>query len=223
MQDPIAELAQFGLVPVAEIDTEAHAVPLGRALVAGGLPCIEVTLRTPAALPAIAALRAAFPDLLVGAGTVLSVAQARRAQAAGAAFIVTPGFDAAVVTWCQANDVPIVPGVMTPTEINLALSRGLNRLKFFPAEAAGGVAALRAIGRPYVGVTFIPTGGINLDNLADYLRLPQVLACGGSFMVDRSLVAAGRFDEVEVRTRRALAVVAATRSADPYASVKPRP
>jgi 2-dehydro-3-deoxyphosphogluconate aldolase / (4S)-4-hydroxy-2-oxoglutarate aldolase len=153
-------------------------------------------------------MSAAFPHLLVGAGTVLTVAQAQQAKAAGAKFIVTPGFDAAVVDWCLANDMPITPGVITPTDINQALAKGLNVLKFFPAEAAGGVKFLKAVAAPYGGVKFIPTGGINENNLADYLRLPMVHACGGSFMVEKSWLAAGQFDKVTEMSAKAVAVAA---------------
>jgi 2-dehydro-3-deoxyphosphogluconate aldolase/(4S)-4-hydroxy-2-oxoglutarate aldolase len=138
---------------------------------------------------------------------VLTVEQAQQAKAAGAKFIVTPGFDAAVVDWCLANEMPITPGVMTPTDINQALAKGLNVLKFFPAAAAGGVKALKAIGGPYVGVKFIPTGGINANNLADYLRLPMVHACGGSFMVKKQLIADGQFDKITELAAEAVAIV----------------
>ena len=141
-------------------------------------------------------MAAAYPDMLLGAGTVLSVKQAKTAVSFGAKFIVTPGFDPAVVDWCLANEVPITPGIMTPTDINQALAKGLSLLKFFPAEAAGGVKTLQAISSPYVGLKFMPTGGINPNNLADYLRLPSVHACGGSWLVSKQLLAAGQFSEV---------------------------
>jgi 2-dehydro-3-deoxyphosphogluconate aldolase/(4S)-4-hydroxy-2-oxoglutarate aldolase len=143
---------------------------------------------------------------------VLTVAQAEKAQAAGAKFIVTPGFDAAVVDWCLAHDMPITPGVMTPTDINQALAKGLTLLKFFPAEAAGGIKALKAIGGPYVGVKFIPTGGINADNLADYLRLPMVHACGGSFMVNKKTIADGDFAAITQLAQTAVDIVNSVRS-----------
>lgn len=208
MNDILQQLGQIKIIPVVAIDDAATAVPLGKALLAGGLPCAEITFRTAAAAAAIEKMSAAYPDILVGAGTVLTVAQAQQAKAAGAQFIVTPGFDAAVVDWCLAHDLPITPGVITPTDINQALAKGLNVLKFFPAEAAGGVKFLKAIAAPYGGVKFIPTGGINETNLADYLRLPMVHACGGSFMVEKSWLSAGQFDKVTEMSAKAVAVAA---------------
>ena len=205
-------LGQIGIIPVVVIEEPHTVLPLGQALLDGGLPCAEITFRTPAAADAISEMSAAYPDILVGAGTVLTAAQAAQAKAAGAKFIVTPGFDAAVVDWCQANDLPITPGVMTPTDINQALAKGLRLLKFFPAEAAGGIKTLRAIGGPYSDVKFIPTGGINAANLADYLRLPMVHACGGSFMVTKKLIAAGQFAEITRLAETAVAIVKSVRS-----------
>lgn len=208
----IRQLGEIGIIPVVALDDADSAVPLGEALLKGGLPCAEITFRTAAAAAAIEKIAAALPEMLVGAGTVLRVEQAQQAQAAGARFAVTPGFDAAVVDWCLAHDLPITPGVMTPTDINLALAKGLNVLKFFPAEVAGGIKALKAIGGPYAGVKFIPTGGIGVDNLAAYLALPMVHACGGSFMVDKKLIAAGRFDEVTRLAREAVDIVRSARA-----------
>ncbi|MCB0044607.1 MAG: bifunctional 4-hydroxy-2-oxoglutarate aldolase/2-dehydro-3-deoxy-phosphogluconate aldolase [Caldilineaceae bacterium] len=208
----LQQLKEIGIIPVVAVDEAETAVPLGQALLTGGLPCAEITFRTAAAADAIRNMRAAFPEMLVGAGTVLTVAQAEQAKTAGAKFIVTPGFDAAVVDWCLANAIPVTPGVMTPTDINLALTRGLRLLKFFPAEVAGGIKALKAIGAPYGDVRFIPTGGITADNLADYLRLPMVHACGGSFMVKKALIAAGQFDEIARRTEQAVAIVQSART-----------
>jgi 2-dehydro-3-deoxyphosphogluconate aldolase / (4S)-4-hydroxy-2-oxoglutarate aldolase len=208
MNDILQQLGQIKIIPVVVLEEAETAVPLAQALLDGGLPCAEVTFRTAAAAAAIEKMSAAFPHLLVGAGTVLTVAQAQQAKAAGARFIVTPGFDAAVVDWCLANDMPITPGVITPTDINQALAKGLHVLKFFPAEAAGGVKFLKAVAAPYGGVKFIPTGGINENNLADYLRLPMVHACGGSFMVEKSWIAAGQFDKVTEMSAKAVAVAA---------------
>ncbi len=212
MNEIVEKLGQIGIIPVVAIDNAETAVSLGKALLDGGLPCAEITFRTAAAADSIKKMSAAHPDLLVGAGTVLTVEQAKAAKAAGAKFIVTPGFDAAVVDWCLANDMPITPGVMTPTDINQALAKGLHLLKFFPAEAAGGIKALKAIGGPYVGIKFIPTGGIGPDNLADYLRLPMVHACGGSFMVQEQLIANGKFDEIQKLAETAVSIVNSTRS-----------
>jgi len=207
MNEILIKIGEMGVVPVVAIDNAADAPRLGEALVAGGLPCAEITFRTAAAEAAIRAISGAFPDMLVGAGTVLTVQQAETAVAAGARFVVTPGFDAAVVDWCLAQNVPVTPGVLTPTEINMALNKGLNLMKFFPAEASGGVKTLKAIGGPYVGVSFIPTGGITLDNLSDYLKLPMVHACGGSWLVPKKLIADGHFDQIETLTSEAVELV----------------
>lgn len=204
-------LGQIGIIPVVTIERAETAVSLGQALIDGGLPCAEITFRTAAAEKAIENMSSAFPDMLIGAGTVLTVAQAETAVSAGAKFIITPGFDSAVVDYCLENDVPVMPGIMTPTEINMALNKGLRLLKFFPAEAAGGIKALKAISAPYGQVKFMPTGGINLTNLADYLQLPMVHACGGSFMVPKQAIADGQFDVVRELTKTAVTAVSAAR------------
>jgi 2-dehydro-3-deoxyphosphogluconate aldolase/(4S)-4-hydroxy-2-oxoglutarate aldolase len=211
MNEIIQKLGQIGIIPIVTIEEASSAVPLGQALLDGGLPCAEITFRTAAASDAIRELSAAHPDILVGAGTVLTVSQAESAKASGARFIVTPGFDAQVVDWCLANDMAVTPGVMTPTDINLALNKNLTVLKFFPAEAAGGVKTLKAIGGPYAGVKFIPTGGISIDNLAEYLSLPMVHACGGSFMVKKQVIAAGDFAAITRLARAAVDIVNSTR------------
>jgi 2-dehydro-3-deoxyphosphogluconate aldolase/(4S)-4-hydroxy-2-oxoglutarate aldolase len=186
----------LGVIPVVAIEDANDAAALGEALIAGGLPCAEITFRTAAAQESIRILANQFPEMLVGAGTVLTVEQARQAVDAGARFLVTPGFDDAVVAWSLENKVPIFPGVVTPTEINMALGHGLNVLKFFPAQALGGVSTLKAIAAPYGRVRFIPTGGVNPQNLPDYLSLPAVVACGGSWLVKKSLIAAGEFETI---------------------------
>jgi len=206
MTDILKQLGTLGLIPVVAIETAQDAPKLGQALLDGGLPCAEITFRTAAAEEAIRLMAAECPDVLVGAGTVLSVEQAQKAVAAGAQYIVSPGFDADVVDWCLANSVPITPGVVTPTEVALALKKGLSVLKFFPAEAAGGVKLLKAIAAPYGQVKFIPTGGINAQNLAGYLSLPMVHACGGSWMVTKQLIAAGEFDQITDLTRQAVTI-----------------
>lgn len=200
-------LEGFGVIPVVAIEDANNTVALGEALVAGGLPCAEITFRTAAAPEAIRLMAAKCPDVVVGAGTVLTVEQAETAVANGAKFIVTPGFDDAVVDWCITNEVPITPGVITPTEINMALNKGLRLLKFFPAEAAGGVKTLKAIGGPYGDVKFIPTGGISPSNLRDYLSLPAVLACGGSWLVKKQLISTGEFETITRLTQEAVAIV----------------
>ena len=207
MEPRLEQIQALGVVPVVAIENATDAPQLGRALVAGGLPCAEITFRTAAAPEAIRLMAAECPDVLVGAGTVLTVAQAETAVAYGAKFIVTPGFDDTVVDWCIANQVPVTPGVMTPTEINLALNKGLNVLKFFPAEAAGGVKTLTAVGGPYGDVKFIPTGGISPNNLRDYLSLPSVLACGGSWLVKKPLISGGEFETITRLAQEAVAIV----------------
>jgi 2-dehydro-3-deoxyphosphogluconate aldolase/(4S)-4-hydroxy-2-oxoglutarate aldolase len=207
MTDLLEKLGVLGVVPVVKIERAEDAVALGKALLAGGLPCAEITFRTAAAEDAIRRISSNLPEIIVGAGTVLTVDQADRAVSAGARFIVSPGFNQKVVDWCLQNEIPVTPGVMTPTEIDMALDRGLNILKFFPAEAIGGIAVLKAISAPYGGVKFIPTGGINQSNLADYLALPSVHCCGGSWPVKAHLISAGDFDEITRRTREAMSVV----------------
>ena len=207
MTDLLEKLGALGVVPVVKIERAEDAVGLGRALLAGGLPCAEITFRTAAAEDAIRRISSSLPEIIVGAGTVLSVDQADKAISAGARFIVSPGFNQKVVDWCLQNEIPVTPGVLTPTEIDMALDRGLNILKFFPAEAMGGITTLKAISAPYGGVKFIPTGGINQNNLADYLALPSVHCCGGSWLVKANLISAGKFDEITQLTREAMSVV----------------
>jgi 2-dehydro-3-deoxyphosphogluconate aldolase/(4S)-4-hydroxy-2-oxoglutarate aldolase len=200
-------LGDLGLVPVVKIERVEDAVDLARALLAGGLPCAEITFRTEAAEEAIRRICSSLSDMLVGAGTVLSVDQAERAVSAGAKFIVFPGFNQKVVDWCLENEIPVTPGVLTPTEIEMARDRGLEILKFFPAEAMGGIATLKAVGAPYGDVKFVPTGGINRDNLAGYLALSNVHCCGGSWLVKANLISAGKFDEITKLTQDAMSVV----------------
>lgn len=203
----VSELARRGIVPVVEVETADQVMPLLEALLQGGLDVIEVTLRTEAGLKALELARTRFPDVLVGAGTVRTAAAARSVIDAGAAFVVSPGFDSDIVAVCATAGVDALPGVCTPTEVGAALRAGLDVVKFFPAEAIGGTAFLKALLGPFGEVSFVPTGGVNAANLAEYLRIPQVLACGGSWMVKPSLLAEGRFDEVERLTRRAVAIV----------------
>jgi 2-dehydro-3-deoxyphosphogluconate aldolase/(4S)-4-hydroxy-2-oxoglutarate aldolase len=201
------QIGDLGIIPVTALEDANQAVPLGQALLDGGLPCAELTFRTAAAAEAIYKMSQAYPEMLIGAGTVLTVAQAEEAVAAGAKFILAPGFDPEIVDWCLAHNVLVIPGVMTPTDIGLAVKKGLKLLKFFPAAAAGGIAALKAMSDPFVGVNFMPTGGINGRNLADFLQLPMVRACGGSWLVKRELINAGSFDEITQLTKEAVAIV----------------
>lgn len=200
------KLAELKIVPVIVIKDAANAVPLARALCEGGLPCAEVTFRTAAAADAIRAISQAFPDMLVGAGTVLSPAQADEAAAAGAKFMVSPGLNPETVRHCQSRGFAILPGVCSPTEIEAGLSLGLDTLKFFPAEAVGGVNLLKALCAPYGKVKFVPTGGVSPSNLKDYLAIKNVLACGGSWMVKDDLIAAGDFAQISALTREAVAL-----------------
>jgi 2-dehydro-3-deoxyphosphogluconate aldolase/(4S)-4-hydroxy-2-oxoglutarate aldolase len=208
----LSRIATLGLLPVVELQSAGDGVPLLEALVAGGLPAAEITLRTEAGLAAIGALRQSHPDALVGAGTVRSADDARRVIDEGAQFVVSPGIDRDVVDVCRSRGIAVVPGVCTPTEVQAALRAGVNVVKFFPAEAMGGVAFLKALAGPFRDVAFVPTGGVNASNLPDYLRLPGVAACGGSWIVARDLLAARRFDRVEELTREAVEIVTELRS-----------
>ncbi len=194
-----------GIVPVIAIENAADAPQLGRALCEGGLPCAEITFRTAAAEEAIRSLTAALPHMLVGAGTVLTPKQVDRAAAAGAAFIVSPGLNPRVVRHCQQIGIPVIPGCATPGEVEAALELGLQVVKFFPAEAAGGLAMIKAMAAPYPSLRFLPTGGINEANLNDYLAFDRVLACGGSWMAKTALIREGKFDEIRAKTATAVA------------------
>ncbi len=197
-----------GIVPVVVIQDAKDAVPLAKALMDGGLPCAEVTFRTDAAEESIRRMTEAFPEMLVGAGTVLTEEQVDRAVNAGAKFIVAPGFNPVTVKHCQEIGVPVFPGVMTPSEIEQALSFGLKVVKFFPAEPAGGLKMIQAISAPYVGLKFMPTGGINAENVRPYLAdSKRIIACGGSWMVKSSLIEAGEFDKIREMTREAAEIV----------------
>jgi 2-dehydro-3-deoxyphosphogluconate aldolase/(4S)-4-hydroxy-2-oxoglutarate aldolase len=206
MKNVLDQVAALRLVPMVVIDKSDDAEAFGDALVKGGLPIAEITFRTPAGEPSIRAL-AKRPDLLVGAGTVLSTEQADRAMDAGAQFIVSPGTNPKVVEHVLKRGLPMVPGVVTPSEIDLATSLGATVLKFFPAEAMGGVATLKALAGPYPDVRFIPTGGITPEKVPSYLRLPSVVACGGSWMAPRDLLRAGRFDAITCLVEQAVKLI----------------
>ncbi len=205
--DALDSLARHRVVPVVVLDRVGDAVPLGEALVAGGLPVAEVTFRTPAAAEAIRAL-AARGDLLVGAGTVLTVRQVDEAVAAGASYIVSPGLSRAVVERALGSGVAVLPGAVTATEIQAALELGLDTVKFFPAEVAGGPAAIRALAGPFGAVRFVPTGGVGPGRLREYLALPAVVAVGGSWMVPPAAIRAGDFDTVRRLTAATVASLA---------------
>ena len=204
MKDMNQRLYEIGIIPVIKITDPKKAVPLARALCKGGLPAAEITFRTECAAEAIAAIVKEFPDMLVGAGTVLNAEQADRAVAAGAKFIVSPGLNPNTVRHCQKIGVPILPGCSNPSDIEAAIELGLNTVKFFPAEAAGGVEMIKAMSAPYGNIKFMPTGGINAGNLLDYLRFDKVIACGGSFMVKESLIDAEDWEAIEALTRDAV-------------------
>jgi 2-dehydro-3-deoxyphosphogluconate aldolase/(4S)-4-hydroxy-2-oxoglutarate aldolase len=204
MADALERLRQIRLAPVIVIDDPLNAAPLAEALAEGGLPCAEVTFRTAAAAESLRRMADARPDMLLGAGTVLSPRQAAEARAAGAQFIVSPGLNPVVVDYCLEQGIPVFPGVCTPTEIEAGLQRGLNVLKFFPAEPAGGLAYLKAISAPYSMVEFIPTGGINAEKLPAYLSFRSVVACGGSWMAPAEWIRAGDFERIRQETARAV-------------------
>jgi 2-dehydro-3-deoxyphosphogluconate aldolase / (4S)-4-hydroxy-2-oxoglutarate aldolase len=197
-----------GVVPVIALDKADDANPLAEALVKGGLPLAEVTFRTAAAEQSIRVM-AARGDILVGAGTVLGVDTVKRAVDAGAKFMVSPGFNPKVVGYCVANNIPITPGCITPTDIEMAIDHGLSVVKFFPAEAFGGLKTIKAISAPYAMMRFIPTGGITDKQLGDYLAFKPILAVGGSWFVARELLAAGRFDEITRLTAQAVEIAGA--------------
>ncbi|MCX6069923.1 MAG: bifunctional 4-hydroxy-2-oxoglutarate aldolase/2-dehydro-3-deoxy-phosphogluconate aldolase [Chloroflexi bacterium] len=212
MTNPIARLGELGIIPVVRLEDPTQGDRLAEALLAGGLPCAEITFRTAAAGEGIRRMCARSPEMLVGAGTVVTPEQAQQAVDAGARFIVSPGFDRRVVEWCLGHAMPVMPGVATPTEILMALESGLNVLKFFPAEALGGKEMLAALAAAFVGVKFVPTGGITAANAAAYLKLPMVFALGGSWLVAPKLIAGGAFDEIVRLTAEAVALVAQVRS-----------
>lgn len=204
MKDVIKELSLIGLVPVIKIDDAKDAAPLAHALEDGGLPCAEVTFRTAAAAEAIAEMVKACPDMLVGAGTVLTTAQVDEAVAAGACFIVSPGLNPTVVKYCVDKGIPVMPGINNPSGIEQAMELGLKVVKFFPAEPSGGLNMLKAMAAPYGGVKFMPTGGISPSNVGDYLAWNKIVACGGSWMVPPKMLAAGDFDGIRKLAREAV-------------------
>ncbi|MBR1417786.1 MAG: bifunctional 4-hydroxy-2-oxoglutarate aldolase/2-dehydro-3-deoxy-phosphogluconate aldolase [Synergistaceae bacterium] len=206
MSEIFEKFSKIGIVPVVVLDDAKDAEKLGEALVAGGLPCAEVTLRTDAALESIK-IMAQNKDLLVGAGTVLSIEQVDKAVNAGAKFIVSPGLNPKVVKYCVDNNIPITPGTQTPSEMEQALELGLNVVKFFPAEPAGGLNMIKAVAAPYTSLKFMPTGGINSKNVVDYLMYDRILACGGSWMVKKDLIAAGSWDKLKSMIKEAAEIV----------------
>lgn len=207
MSEILEKIKEIGIVPVIVLEDAKDALPLAEALMEGGLPCAEVTFRTAAAEDSIRAISQAYPEMLVGAGTMLTTEQVDRAVAAGAKFIVSPGFNPRIVQYCQEKGVPITPGCSSPTDIEQALEHGLKVVKFFPAEQLGGLAMIKALAGPYVDVSFMPTGGINAGNVKDYLAYNRILACGGSWMVKGDLIKAGDFQRITELVKEAKQLV----------------
>lgn len=201
------QFEKLGVVPVVVIQDVKDALPLAEALCKGGLPCAEITFRTDAAEASIRQITESYPQMLIGAGTVLTVSQVEQAVNAGAKFIVSPGFDSEVVDYCLEKQIPVFPGCITPSEIAQAVKRGLQVVKFFPAEQAGGLGAIKAMAAPYIQVKFMPTGGIHAKNLQDYLSCDKIICCGGSWMVKENLIREGRFDEICKMTEEAVKLV----------------
>ena len=207
MNEVLMKIGQMGIVPVVVLNDVKNAVPLAQSLINGGLPCAEVTFRTEAAQQSIAEISKNFPQMFVGAGTVLTTEQVDRAVDAGAKFIVSPGFNPKVVEYCIKKGYPVTPGIMTPTELEMALEFGLDVVKFFPAENAGGLKMIKAMAAPYTKMKFMPTGGINPQNVREYLQCAKILACGGSWMVKGDLINSGNFAEIEKLTKEASQIV----------------
>ncbi|MGD8171624.1 bifunctional 4-hydroxy-2-oxoglutarate aldolase/2-dehydro-3-deoxy-phosphogluconate aldolase [Vibrio sp. TRT 21S02] len=206
-QEILNKLKQFKVIPVIQINSVKHAIPLAKVLVENGLPVAEVTFRTEAAAEAIQAMRNAYPEMCVGAGTVLTPQQIEQAQQAGAEFVVAPGLNPNTVKRCQAIGMPIVPGVNNPSQVEQALELGLSFLKFFPAEASGGLAMVKSLLAPYVNVSFMPTGGIGKNNVNDYLSIDRVVCCGGTWMVSPALIENEQWDEIGRLVREAVELV----------------
>lgn len=211
MNEVLEKIQEIGIVPVVVLDDAKDAAPLAKALCEGGLPCAEVTFRTAAAEESIRIMSEQFPEMLVGAGTVLTTEQVDRAVAAGAKFIVSPGLNPRIVKYCVEKGILITPGCANPSDIEQALENGLDVVKFFPAEPAGGLKMIKAMAAPYVGVKFMPTGGINQNNVKDYLAYDRILACGGSWMVKGDMVAAGEFDKIKELAKEAVEIVKESR------------
>jgi len=207
MKKILSRIGELGIVPVVKIDRIEDAIPLGKALLSGDLPIVEITFRTSTAEASIRVLNSELPEILVGAGTVLTIEQARKAVEAGAKFIVSPGFNAKIVDYCLENNISVTPGVNSPTQIEMALEKGLEVVKFFPAEASGGLGLLKALSGPFSEIKFIPTGGIDQTNLLSYLAHPQVVACGGSWMVKPDFLSSGNFDRITAITREAVSTM----------------
>ena len=211
MHTVLEKIQEIGIVPVVVLDDVKDAKPLAQALCEGGLPCAEVTFRTSAAEESIRIMSEEFPRMLVGAGTVLTTEQVDRAVAAGAKFIVSPGLNPRIVNYCVEKGIPITPGCSCASDIEVALENGLEVVKFFPAEHAGGLHMIKALAAPYVGVKFMPTGGINAANVREYLAYDRILACGGSWMVKNDLIKAGDYAKITELVKEAVEIVKESR------------
>ena len=207
MNEVLEKLGQYGIVPVVVLNDSKDAAPLADALCDGGLSCAEVTFRTEAAADSIRIMTEKHPEMLVGAGTVLTTKQVDEAVEAGAKFIVSPGLNPTIVKYCIEKNIPITPGVATPSEMEQAIELGLNLVKFFPAEPSGGLAMINAVAAPYTMLKFMPTGGINPNNVKDYLNSDKIFACGGSWMVKGNLINDGNFDKIKELTKEAVNIV----------------
>jgi 2-dehydro-3-deoxyphosphogluconate aldolase/(4S)-4-hydroxy-2-oxoglutarate aldolase len=205
--DVIKKMEKLKIIPVAVIEDAENAIPLGNALMEAGLPVIEVTFRTGAAARSISLIKKEFPEMLVGAGTVLKIEHVKAAIEVGSEFIVTPGFNPTIVDYCVDNGIPIVPGLNSPSLIEWGMDRGLYHFKFFPADLSGGPKMIQLLSGPYPDVKFMPTGGINNQTLIEYLRLENVFACGGSWIVKKNLISERKFDEIKSKTQNALSLV----------------
>lgn len=212
MHKVLEEIQRIGIVPVIVLDDEKDTKPLAEALIAGGLFCAEITFRTKAAEEAIRIMSESFPQILVGAGTVLTTDQVDRAAAAGAKFMVSPGLNPRIVKYCREKGLLIIPGCTNPSDIEQALENGLEAVKFFPAEPAGGLKMIKAMAAPYASVKFIPTGGIDEKNIGEYLACDKILACGGSWMVKKELIQAGDFAGITELAKEAAEIVKKSRA-----------
>lgn len=206
-QNLLSEIEKRKIVPVVKLDRVSDAKPLCESLCSGGLPVAEITFRTDAAEESIRIASKEFPDMCIGAGTIVNVEQAKRAVDAGAKFLVTPGFSRKVTEWAVSNHILIFPGTCTPTEVMAAMEYGLSVVKFFPAVQYGGLATIKALSAPFPSIRFMPTGGINADNICDYLAFSKIIACGGSWMVKDTLIREGNFEKIAELTAQAVARV----------------
>ena len=207
----VNQMRECGVIPVVVLDKSDDAVPCGKALLAGGISIMEITMRTSAAIDSIRRVNAELPDICLGAGTVVTLEQCRQAVDAGAKFIVSPGFNREVVEWCLKNEITVTPGCVTPTEITQAMELGLSIIKFFPANVYGGLVGMKALAAPFPGIKFVPTGGISEKNLAEYISAPFIHAVGGSWMCTQQEISQGNFDNIKALSSEAIKIIKSTR------------